>query len=70
MRIRHGRYLRQVGDADDLVAPCYEHELLRYLLGGSPADTSIYLVKNQCGDIIGIRQHSFDSQHDSGKLSS
>ena len=68
MPVGHSRDLRQVRDADDLTAFGEDPQLLRYHLCSPPADTGVNLIKNQRWNLIGLRQHRLDCQHDTRQL--
>ena len=47
---------------------CDVGELLRHHLRRSAADSRVNLIEDQSGDIVGVRKHGLDSQHDSRQL--
>ena len=69
MGIRHSCNLGKVGNADNLMVSGYVSHLLRDHLGGPPADSCVNLIKNQGRNIIRIRKHCLDGQHDPGQFS-
>ena len=68
MAVGHGGNLRQVGNADNLMAPGDYTKLFRNHLGRPAADPGINFIKNQGGNIICLGQHRFHRQHDARQL--
>ena len=68
MDIRHGGQLREMGDAEHLLAAADLGQLLRHLLGSPAGDTGIHLVENQGADVLLFGEDILQGQHDPGQL--
>ena len=55
--------LRQVGDAQHLVAAPEHLQFLADDAANTPADALVDLIENQGGNVVGLGQHVFERQH-------
>ena len=66
--IGHGRDLRQVCDADDLLGCRELGQLFADALRRDTGHTRIHLVEHHGGDVVPLGEHVFQCQHDARQL--